>query len=213
MSHRSRFLACFAAASVAASLMPTTSVAQAPDSAKRGGLHARLAGGVDAMLYDGSQRVPSVFGLVGVEWLHPRAPFSARFDLSYFRRDRDFGDRECGGYCVYADRYAVAGVSLDGRYTFFHRAPMRPYLVSGFGLYRSTLAWTANVVCADNTCTATPGQRSTIRDASLGLGLHAGFGFAFAIRRSELTLEFLFREHTASFRQGHNMPVTLGIRF
>jgi hypothetical protein len=213
MSFRIRPYAFVAALCVTASLVPAAAGAQATDSSRRSGFHPRIAAGVDAMLYDGSQRVPSLYGVAGLEWLHPHAPFSARFDLTYFRRDRELPDRECGGYCVYASRYAVTGLAVDGRYTFRQRAAVRPYLVSGFGLYRSTQASITNFVCRDSTCTTSPDGRDTQRVTTTGLGLDAGFGFAFPIRRSELTLEFLFRQQAAGYRQGATMPITLGVRF
>jgi hypothetical protein len=220
MSLRIHSLALVAALSAASSLVPAPAVAQAPDSTRRGGFRPRLAAGMDAMLFDGPRQIPALYGVVGVEWLHPRAPFSARFDLSYFRRDRDFGDSNCWwvsdaapSLCRYDDRYAVIGASVDGRYTFLPRASMRPYLVSGFGLYRSTLAWTSGLMCADFRCAPAPDGRATSRVSSVGVGMHGGFGFAFPIRRSELTLEFVLRQQVSDIRQGYTMPVTVGIRF
>jgi hypothetical protein len=214
MSPRLRSFALIAAAAgIAASLVPGSTAAQVPDSSRRSGFRPRVAAGVDAMLYDGPQRVPSVYGVAGLEWLHPRAPFSARFDLSYFRRDRDFGERNCDSFCIYDQRDAVVGASIDGRYTFLSRASVRPYLVSGFGLYHSSWASTANVSCADLSCVPVPEGRATFRERSLGLGMHGGFGFAFPIRRSELTLEFIIRQRVSGTRYGYTMPVTLGIRF
>jgi hypothetical protein len=202
-----------AAVCVAASLVSSTAAAQAPDSARRGGLHPRVAVGVDGMLYDDTQRIPSLYALAGLEWVHPRAPFSARFDLSYFRRDIERERPDCANLCVYSSRFAVVGLSADGRYTFRSRAAIRPYVASGFGLYRTASVGTNNLVCSQFGCEVSPTQRTTLRSTDLGLGLHAGFGFAFPIRRSELTLEFLLRQQSAGYQQRPTMPVTLGIRF
>jgi hypothetical protein len=205
--------AAIVAACVTASLVPAIAGAQAPDSAKRGGLRPRLAAGVDAMLYDDTQRIPSLYAITGFEWVHPRAPFSARFDVSYFRRDFERERLDCTDFCVYGSRSAAVGISADGRYTFLSRAPMRPYLVSGFGLYHTTTASTLNMECTQFACMAGATGRRTFRNRDVGPGLHAGFGFAFPIRRSELTLEFLYRQHMVDFGRYRTMPITLGIRF
>ena len=213
MSYPIRRSAFAAALCVAASLVPAAAGAQTVDSTRRSGFRPRIAAGIDAMLYDDSQRVPSVHGVVGVEWLGPRSPFSARFDLSYFRRDREFEWRNCEGACRFDDRYTVVGLSAAGRYAFRSGAAVRPYVVSGFGVYGATTASSANFVCVDFRCAPAPGQSETDRRTSIGLGFDAGFGFGFPIGGREFTLEFLLRQHGAAIRQGYTMPVTLGIRF
>jgi hypothetical protein len=206
-----------AATSLAALVLPAVVSAQAPDSA-RGSVRVRMAAGVDGRVYHGSQRTPAIFGLVGLEWLAPRAPFSARLDVSYFRRSNDHGDpvaRGCVEFCRYADRLEVLGLSLDGRYTFFARSAVRPYLLSGFGLYRTVNTVTANYTCTDFSCTPTPDQKSTFSMSSIGLGLHSGIGLAVPIRRSELSLEarFHLQQLGSGFQNRYTIPIVLGIRF
>jgi hypothetical protein len=206
-----------AATSLAALALPTVASAQAPDSA-RGSVRVRVAAGVDLRLYRGSQEIAPIVGLAGIEWLAPRAPFSARLDVSYFRRSADYAFDQrvapgCVELCTGADRYEMLGVSLDGRYTFFARSAVRPYLLSGFGLYRAVHTVTANYTCAEFSCTSTPDQKSTFRTSSIGLGLHSGIGLAIPIRRSELSLEFRFRQLLSGLRDGYSLPIVLGIRF
>jgi hypothetical protein len=132
-----RYLSFLAAAVVAAASLPTVTSAQASDSS-RSSVRVRVAGGVDLGIGDSYLAGRSGVGMLGLEWLHPRAPFSARLDLSYLRDSRDFGEGlgTCEWPCRYADRYEMLGLSLDGRYTFLSRSPIRPFLLSGFGLYR-----------------------------------------------------------------------------
>jgi hypothetical protein len=210
-----RTVSLLAATSLAASVVPTGASAQAADSAK-GSVRVRVAAGVDLRLYRGSQATPPIFGLVGLEWLAPRAPFSARLDVSYFRRSNDYrfqGVPGCVELCAGAQRFEMLGLSLDGRYTFFARSAVRPYLLSGFGLYRTVNTVTANYTCAEFSCTPTPDQRSTFTTSSIGLGLHSGIGLAVPIRRSELSLEFRFQQLSSGLRQGYTLPIVLGIRF
>jgi hypothetical protein len=214
MRLHTRFLSLLAVVGLAALSLPAFASAQAPDSS-RSSIRVRAAGGVDLGIGDTYPWLGSVVGVLGLEWLHPRAPFSTRLDLSYFRDARDYGDvsEACAPFCRYAERFEMLGLSIDGRYTFLSRRPVRPYLLSGFGLYRSTTTVTASYTCRMNTCTATPGERSTFSTSSLAPGLHAGFGFAVPIRRSELSLEFRFQQLTSGIRYGHTVPITLGIRF
>ena len=206
-----RYVSFLAAAGAAASALPAVATAQAPDSS-RSSVRVRVAGGVDLGIGDSYLAGRSGVGMLGLEWLHPRAPFSARLDLSYLRDSRDYDVAGCEGPCRYADRYELLGLSLDGRYTFLSRSPVRPYLLSGFGLYRSTTTVTANFTCDLTTCVGSPGP-TTFSNSSLGLGLHAGFGVAVPIRRSELSLELRFQHLTSGIRNGYRVPVLLGIRF
>jgi hypothetical protein len=206
-----RYVSLLAAVGLAASSVPAS--AQAPDSS-RSSIRVRVAGGVDLGIGDSYLGGRSGLGVLGLEWLHPRAPFSARLDFSYLRDSRDYGEGlgTCEWPCRYADRYEMLGLSLDGRYTFLSRSPVRPYLLSGFGLYRSTSTVTANYTCELTTCVRSP-ERTTFSNSSLGLGLHAGFGVAVPIRRAELSLEFRFQQLTSGVRHGHTVPIMLGIRF
>jgi hypothetical protein len=171
---------------------------------------------VDLGIGDSYLSGPSALGILGLEWLHPRAPFSARLDLSYFRHTQEYDQAGLGGcdeICRYADRYEKLGLSLDGRYTFFSRRAVRPYLLSGFGLYRSASTVTANYTCALTTCVATPGELRTFTNSSFGLGLHGGLGLAVPVRRSEISLELRFQQLTSGPRHGYTLPILLGIRF
>jgi hypothetical protein len=210
-----RSLALVVAVCLAASSLPAVVSAQAPDSSKSS-VRFRFAGGVDLGIGDSFLSGRSALGLVGLEWLHGRAPFSARLDLSYFRDAQDYDQAGLGGcerICRYADRYEMLGLSLDGRYTFFSARAVRPYLLSGFGLYRSARTGTANFTCELTTCVSTPGARSTFTTSSFGLGLHGGLGLAVPIRRSEISLELRFQQLTSGFRYGHTVPILLGVRF
>ena len=213
MPSPTRSVAFIAVLCVAASWLPAG--AQVPDSAK-GSLRPRLAAGADIGIGDSYLSGSSGVGIVGLEWLTRRSPFSARLDLSYLRRAKDFGDPVAGGcteFCRIAERYEMLGVSLDGRYTFFSRAPVRPYLLSGFGVYFTKNAVTANFTCEQSSCYVAPDGRGTYVERSAGVGLHSGFGLAVPVRRSELSLEFRFQDLTSGRGYGYTLPVVLGIRF
>jgi hypothetical protein len=213
MRLHTRSLCVLTAAGVAVSSLPTLTNAQASDSS-RSSIRVRVAGGVDLGIADSYLAGRSAIGMLGLEWLHPKAPFSARLDLSYLRDSRDYGEglASCEWPCRYAERHDMLGLSLDGRYTFLSRSPVRPYLLSGFGLYRSTSSVIANYSCDLTTCVGRP-ERATFSNSSLGLGLHAGFGVAVPIRRTELSLEFRFQQLTSGIRYGHTVPILVGIRF
>jgi hypothetical protein len=112
-----------------------------------------------------------------------------------------------------ADRHQIVGISLDGRYAFFARSPVRPYLLSGFGLYQTTSTVTANYVCADFSCQSAPGGRATFREGAFDVGLHSGVGLAFPLRRSELSLEVRFLQLMEGQPHGYTFPVVFGLRF
>jgi hypothetical protein len=217
MSRFARSVCVLAGLCAAATTFAPLARAQAPGTS-RSAVRLRVAGGMDLGIGDSFFAGRSGLGILGLEWLHPRAPFSARLDLSYFRREHDFGDQEalgCTGYCRFGERHDILGISLDGRYTFFSRARIRPFLASGFGLYRSTITTTTNWRCDESNCVITPGERHDLSTSTLGLGLHTGLGFAVPIHRSELSLELRLQQ--LSGQPGgysrYTVPILFGIRF
>jgi hypothetical protein len=163
----------------------------------------------------------NALGILGLEWLHRRAPFSTRLDFSYFR-GREIGRTyatSCTPDCFFREREELFGLSLDGRYTFFARSAVRPYLVSGLGMYVTRTTTTTNytydcgIQSPEPGCFIVAGPTGTFADRRLGVGLHSGFGFAFPIRSSELSLELRYRQLTSGLRHSHAVPILLGIRF
>jgi hypothetical protein len=160
----------------------------------------------------------NALGIIGLEWLHRRAPFSARLDFSYFRSresERTYAD-PCVPDCFFRYRTDLFGLSLDGRYTFFARSAVRPYLVSGFGMYWVRTSTTTNYTfdCTDPSgCVAGAGPTRIYRDPRLGLGLHSGFGLAFPIRSAEVSLELRYRQLTSGYVYPNAVPILIGIRF
>ncbi len=217
MPFYTRSVSLLASVWVVASSLPAVASAQGADSSK-GSVRVRVAGGVDLGVGDTYLGGDNVLGVVGLEWLHRRAPFSARLDFSYFRArevDRAFVG-SCVPDCFFRQRGELFGLSLDGRYTFFARSAVRPYLVSGLGVYLTRTTTTTNYAfdCGGETeCGIVAGPTMTSRDPTLGLGLHSGFGFAIPVRRSELSLELRFRQLTSGSRQPYAIPILLGIRF
>jgi hypothetical protein len=198
---------------LAASPLAAPASAQASDSA-RSSVRVRVAGGTDLGFGDTWLHGRSALGAIGLEWMHRRAPFSARLDLSYFRRAQDGGALFCTTEaCVYERRYETLGLSLDGRYTFFSQAPVRPYLLSGFGLYVARSTLTTNFACEQFSCSPSPDARATNTERTVGVGLHSGFGIAVPFRRSELSLELRLLKLSTRWGDPYTLPVILGIRF
>jgi hypothetical protein len=211
-----RSRAVLAAGFVASAVFGAQAGAQATSDSARGSIRVRVAAGTDLGIGDSYLAGGSALGVLGLEWRHRRAPFSARLDLSYFRRADDYGEQVaqwCTGYCVFADRQERLGLSIDGRYTFLSRAPIRPYLLSGFGLYATKHTITSNATCRDFRCTVEPDGRDTRAERSVGLGLHAGIGLAVPFRTSELSLELRVLQMSSGWRNPYTLPVILGIRF
>ena len=215
-----RSLSLLAAVGVAALALPAIMSAQAPDSS-RGSVRVRVAGGIDLGVGDTYLAGGNALGILGLEWLHRRAPLAARLEFSYFA-GREFSSAPpapCDPECFLRRRSDQVGITLDGRYTFFARSPVRPFLVSGLGVYRTMTATTTNYAFDCTTTVPEPGcylaagptRRSTY--PSLGLGLHSGFGFAVPVRSSELSLEFRFRQMTSGPPSPWAVPILVGIRF
>lgn len=211
-----RSLPLIAACLAASSFLPVVARAQAPDSS-RGSVRVRVAGGMDLGIGDTYLGGGNALGVIGLEWLHRRAPFSARLDFSYFRSretERTFAD-SCVPDCFFRSRTDLFGLSLDGRYTFFAtRSVLRPYLVSGFGMYlaRTTTTTNYNYDCTA-LCVVDAGPTRIYRDPRLGLGLHSGFGLALPIRGAEVSLELRYRQLTSGYVYPNAVPILLGIRF
>jgi hypothetical protein len=215
MLFRNRSRAVLAGAFAALWIFGAQSPAQVSDSTK-GSIRVRVGAGTDLGIGDSYLAGGSGLGVIGLEWRHRRAPFSARLDLSYLRRTDDYGDQValgCTGYCVFADRHERLGLSLDGRYTFLSGAPIRPYLLSGLGLYATKHTITSNASCRDFSCTPASDGRDTRAERSVGLGLHSGIGLAVPFHKSELSLELRVLQMSSGWRNPYTLPVILGIRF
>ena len=216
MSLRTWSLAFVVVLFAAASLLPSAASAQASDSARNRSIRVRVAGGFDIGAGDTYLSGGNALGIVGLEWLHRRAPFSARLELSYFadREHRSDGFGVCED-CVFEQRPTRLGLSLDGRYTFFPRSPVKPFVTSGFGIYHTRVTTRTNHVseCSSTGCIPVAGPMRREAYSMPGIGLHSGFGLAVPFRSSELSMELRMRQMTSGSRSPWAIPLLLGIRF
>ena len=189
--------------------------AQTSDPAKSS-IRLRIAGGADLGVGDTYLAGGNGFAAIGLDWLHPRVPLSARLEASYARqreRDRLFFSDGCETQCFYRQREEVFGLTLDGRYTFFARSSVRPYLFSGFGIHQSRARITTNLTPCETVCSLAAGPATIFSDRSVGVGLHSGFGLAVPVRGSELSVELRYRQLTGTVSSQHTFPILMGFRF
>jgi hypothetical protein len=195
-----------------------TSLAQAQAPTDSGGrsLHLRLGGGTD--LSTGVHAASSNF-LIGADWQKPGSRLSARFDLTYARRSRNYAAGRTGddvscltNYCINSILTQAAGASFDGRFDLT-KGRLRPYLFSGLGLYRTFNDTRSNADCGDFTfqCTMTPGQFHDNRNADWSVGLHSGAGLSWRAGGTQLFFETRLQSWVnGSTRTDSKTPLTFG---
>jgi hypothetical protein len=189
-----------------------------PDSAARS-IHLRLGGGTD--LSTGVHAASSNF-LLGADWQRPDSRLSARFDLTYSRRSRNYAagyaafDEVClTNYCVRSTLTQAVGASFDGRFDLT-KGRLRPYVFSGLGLYRTFSDIRSNAYCGDFTfqCSMTPGQFHNNRQTDWSIGLHSGAGLSWKAGGTQLFFETRLQSWVnGSTRLDSKTPLTFGIRF
>jgi hypothetical protein len=165
-------------------------------------------------------------GLAGIDWQRQGSRFSLRATVDYSQRELRHplffnGDgsissaRDCTGYCIDRSTRKIGGASIDAKFDLL-TGRFRPYVFSGFGLYRAVDTDYANAKC-DNSqfqCVLTPGELHPNTFRSVPKALQAGLGTSFRIGRIELFGEMSWRALSNRY-QGQDWlgPTTFGIRF
>ena len=208
------------ASALVATVLPCVVAAQTtvpkPDDAT---MHVRLGGGV---LTGGGP-----VGLVGFDWQPVHSRFSIRATADYSQHKLEYSNispitglpvraQDCSGFCVDRVTRSLGGISLDAKYDLL-TGRFRPYVFSGFGLYRASEKQFANAECRDSefTCTMTPGEVHAFSQRSLIKSLHSGVGASLRVRgRIELFGEASWRALSNRYQaQDWNGPLTIGLRF
>ncbi len=191
----------------------TTLAAQAPaDTSRASAWHVRLSAGPDVR-YSST----SGFGTIGIE-RERDSRIGLRLNAEYYSRVQRYADfvlNSCGtGICTTRSRLGFTGLSADGRFNLL-TGRIRPYVVSGLGVYRSISVHHTNFRCGDDfSCVLTPGELSDMKQSTFGLGMHAGFGLSMQWRGAQIFTESRYQSVMDGMTRGaFAMPVTLGIRF
>lgn len=181
--------------------------------------HIRVGGGT--MWGDGG------VGLVGFDWQPAHSRLGIRATIDYSRRTTRFFNPspltglpmspvECTNLCVDRVRRTLEGVSLDARYDLLTGA-FRPYVFSGFGLYRSVDTQFLNAKCGDFSCSLTPGVLNEQRRELVHGAMQAGVGASVRIKgRFELYGEASWRALSGGSSLSNSTwggPTTIGFRF
>lgn len=202
-------------------LAPCVVDAQSVDTAiKQRSTHIRVAGGT--LWGDGP------VGLVGIDWQPVHSRFGIRATADFSQRSSHFMNFspttltqvnavDCTSFCLDRTKRSLGGVSVDAKYDLL-TGRFRPYVFSGFGLYRSVDTQFSNADChADQfNCTLTPGELHSFSNASFVGSLHSGLGASLRLKgRLEIFGEMTWRAlDTQSFmsRDWHG-PTIFGFRF
>jgi hypothetical protein len=191
-----------------------------PASASAQILGARVtaAGGIDAILKDGSTYVPTYVGQMGLEWRQPDARGALRLGLMHYRQNRDYDMSQlqygCTSACRDIDRFRLTGITFDGSFDLT-RTRFRPYLVSGLGVYRRSRSSIRNYQCDGSvTPPCAAGPATEYRKLSNTAALHSGLGFASTFNRVTVFTELrvMLLADGQSGYQGM-VPLTLGVKF
>jgi hypothetical protein len=109
----------------------------------------------------------------------------------------------------------VAGGSVEARLDLA-TGRLRPYLVSGVGLYQSIAKSHITARCdVQFQCASTPGEFHWMRSQSLVPGLEAGLGASLRVGSVDVFTEALVRSLRRDGSSGESWftPLTIGVRF
>jgi hypothetical protein len=197
---------------------PGVLAAQATDAPRtRPAAGVALGGDVSNVHGNGS---PDYYGQVGVEWRRRPGGLGLRADLVYFQRSESTRPVYCDAGCVASVRNDQYGLTLSATYQFLSRLPVRPYLLTGVGVYgarerRSFEAPTNPCDPRTEICLAS-GVAGAYTTRMYGLGMHAGGGLTFDIGRVHLFTEATLHEVDWGSRgpyTGMRIPIAIGVRF
>ena len=165
-------------------------------------------------------------GLVGIDWQPVNSRFGIRATADFSQRSTQYFNispttgtlvnaSECTNFCIDHMKRNLGGVSIDAKYDLL-TGRFRPYVFSGFGLYRATDKQYANAACENFSCVLTPGQLHSFSQSSFVGSLHSGFGASLRLKgRLEVFGEAAFRAvngGTFSSRSWKG-PMIFGFRF
>jgi len=137
----------------------------------------------------------------GYAWQFSR--LGLRLGVAYYDRHREYNFTNyppgyTGPTTLWSSRSSTVGASLDLTYDLT-RARVRPYLIGGLGLYRSSTTY------SDTT-------RPKSHVTELGGALFYGAGLRLPIGKAEAFLEARFH-HLGGGSSGVLLPLTFGLRF
>ncbi len=187
------------------------------------GARVTAAGGMDAVLYDGSTYTPSYVGQLGLEWRKSQSRGAFRLGVQHYQQNQRWGSEylgNCGAQCSRSENYGVTGFTFDGTFDL-SRGRIRPYVLSGIGIYRSSTTNRANYQCPGPrgpfgalSCTYTPDQTSEYSFATWAPGWHSGLGLSASLGRTTLFTELRVMMLGTDGRQARGMvPLTFGVKF
>lgn len=188
-------------------------------SAQVMGARVTVGGGMDAVLYDGSKYVPGYVGQLGLDW-RVGSRGALRLGLMRYQQNRTDSDAFVGGCsaeCVGTRNYGLTGLTFDGTFDL-SKGRLRPYLLSGVGLYRNTVTTGSNYSCTyegfmATTCTYT-GQTQEFGTTTLAGGLHSGLGLSVPMRNLTLFTEGRIAIVATDGRNPRGLiPIVFGLKF
>ena len=199
-------------------LAPAAAAAQAS-------VHPIAVAGVDLQVLDRSYEAPRIAQL-GVEWQRPGSRIGARFAATYFRRSNTISplsplDEGCVTECVLRRSAEALGLATDWKVDLA-RGAVRPYLVSGVGLYATRLDTRQNFECTGSpfqgqSCAPLAGAPRRYRFTNTDVAVSAGLGVLVPAGRAsvfaELRLHHLGGGQSSVGKDYPQFPLTIGLRF
>ena len=190
-------------------------------TARTSATHIRVGGGT--LWHDGG------VGLVGLDWQPAHSRFGIRATADYSRRTTSYLNYspetflrtnavDCTTFCTDRIRRSLSGVSVDAKYDLL-TGRFRPYVFSGFGMYRSVDTQFMNADCSSDqfNCRLTPGELHPFTQKTFVASMQSGAGASLRIKgRFELYGELTWRALNGFGnyeRQQWNGPTTFGFRF
>jgi hypothetical protein len=181
--------------------------------------HVGIAVGVDADLYGRGRSTLGYYAQGGLEWRQRAGGLGLRADLVYFQRSENYPGRGyCFTACTRSSRLDQLGIAASATYAFLRRLPVRPYLLTGVGLYGARTRQSLSVPVAGcgpfDVCDTRPLGTATGR--AYGLGVHAGGGLALDVGRVHLFTEtryHLIDWGSPGLYGGLRQPILVGLRF
>lgn len=197
-------------------IAPIVAEAQA-DSAVGPVVDLRLGAGASVGAGSGRGDVLQPLGMLGVHWAWPSARISGRVELTHEEESTRRFAAACVE-CASESTNRLTGVQLSGQLDLL-RGPLRPYLVSGLGIFSSSSRFRMNFSCTEHPvgfpeCVVDPQWRSFGTARNTVLGLHSGAGISLSLGRATIFGEgryLLLSDGTMARRS--RLPLLIGVRF